>query len=131
VRHLTTHLFRAYQVKPGLIALYVSVSEDIKLGIDTAIPCGLIVNELVSNAFKHAFAGGRSGEVRVDLERNSGRQLILWVSDNGSGFPAELDYRNTESLGLQLVTTLVDQLAGTIELDRAGGTRFKITFMEP
>ena len=131
VRHLTTHLFRAYQVHPGLIALYVSVSEDIKLGIDTAIPCGLIVNELVSNAFKHAFAGGRSGEVRVDLERSSSRQLILWVSDNGSGFPAEVDYRNTESLGLQLVTTLVDQLAGTIELDREGGTRFKITFMEP
>ncbi len=131
VRHLTTHLFRAYQVNPGLIALHVSVSKDVKLGIDTAIPCGLIVNELVSNAFKHAFAGGRSGEVKVELERNGGRQLILRVSDNGAGFPAGVDFRNTESLGLQLVTTLVDQLDGTIELDQEGGARFKITFMEP
>ena len=99
------------------------------LGIDTAIPCGLIINELVSNCFKYAFRDGRHGELRIGLVQNHDL-YTLTVSDNGVGFPPGLDFRNTPSLGLQLVNTLVGQLEGTIELDSLHGTTFKIVFAE-
>ena len=90
-------------------------------------PCGGV---LVSNSLKHAFPDGRGGKVRVEL-RADDSQFILMVSDDGVGFPQDLDFRNTQSLGLQLVNNLsVAQLEGTIELDRSGGTAFKITFAE-
>jgi PAS domain S-box-containing protein len=96
--------------------------------ITTAIPCGLIVNELVTNALKHAFPGEREGIITVNLRTNDAGTHVLSVSDDGVGFPEDLDFRNTTSLGLQLVTALVDQLDGTITLDRTNGTRFIITF---
>ncbi len=99
------------------------------LDIDLAVPCGLIVNELVSNALKYAFPDGRAGEIRVGLARD-GRNYILTVSDNGPGLPPDVDFRNTPSLGLQLVNMLAGQLEGTVELDSSKGTRFKITFAE-
>ena len=101
--------------------------EGVALPIDTAIPCGIIINELVTNALKHAFPDGRRGEIRIDLHPAE-REYRLVVSDNGTGIPADLDFRKTESLGLQLVTTLTDQLDGTVELERDGGTRFTIVF---
>jgi two-component sensor histidine kinase len=101
------------------------------LGVDTAIPCGLIINELVSNSLKHAFPAGRAGEIRIELWSDDDGQFTLMVSDNGVGLPKDLDFRATQSLGLQLVHTLVEQLEGTIELDRSGETAFKITFTEP
>ena len=104
--------------------------DDVFLGIDTAVPCGLILNELVSNSLKHAFPGGREGEIRIELRLDDDKKFTLMVSDNGVGIPKDLDFRNTESLGLQLVDTLVNQLEGTIELDRSGGTAFKTTFTE-
>jgi PAS domain S-box-containing protein len=130
VRHLTAHLLRSYGVNSHAIALKVN-AEKVLLDIDTAIPCGLIINELVSNALKHAFPPGSEGEIRVDLHAEAdnpdGRgRLSLVVSDNGAGLPSQLDFRHTESLGLQLVSTLADQLEGTIELDRQEGTTFKI-----
>lgn len=130
VRDLTMHLFRTYRTNAGAITLRINVSENVRLGVDTAIPCGLIVNELVSNALKYAFPGGRAGEVRVDLEREGGGELTLVVSDNGVGFPADVDPGHTGSLGLKLVTTLADQLEGSIELERSAGTLFKVTFAE-
>ena len=112
---------------------------DVTLGIDTAVPCGLVINELVSNALKHAFPlslfppraeGRKRGAVRVSLHVGQGRDLLT-VQDNGVGFPAELDFRHTETLGLHLVTTLVRQLQGDIELDRSGeGATFRIRFAE-
>lgn len=96
--------------------------------ITTAIPCGLIVNELVTNAFKHAFPGGREGTITVSLRADDTGTHILSVRDDGVGFPEDLDFRNTTSLGLQLVTALVDQLDGTITLDRTRGTTFIIKF---
>jgi len=103
--------------------------EAVSLDIDLAVPCGLIVNELVSNALKYAFPGGRTGEVRVGLARD-GRNYVLTVSDDGPGLPPGVDFRDTPSLGLQLVNLLVSQLEGTIELDRSKGTMFKIKFAE-
>ena len=126
VRSLTAHVFRSYNVEG--IQLNVRV-ENIYLSVDTAIPCGLIINELVSNSLKHAFPRGRKGEIRVELKPNVKAQgYELTVSDSGVGFPEGLDFRTTESLGLQLVNTLTSQLEGTLALKKNGGTRFVVTF---
>jgi two-component sensor histidine kinase len=123
---LTRYLFSTYRIYARAIGLQLDV-QDTTLSIDTAIPCGLIINELVSNALKHAFPDGRDGEIRVSLEQTqSGYQLA--VRDNGIGLPPDLDLEQTDSLGLQLVLTLVDQLDASIELGRNGGTEVAITF---
>jgi len=129
IQSLATYLFRSYGVNPEAIKLRINV-QDVSLGIDGAIPCGLIINELVSNSLKHAFPDGRKGEVAIELFPAHDSQLTLVVRDNGAGFPEDLDFRTTQSLGLQLVITLVEQLEGTIELHRDSGTAFKITFSE-
>lgn len=129
VQSFAIYLFQSYAVNSNVIKLEINV-DDVFLGVDTAIPCGLILNELVSNSLKHAFPEGREGEIRVRLHSDDEGQSTLIVSDNGVGFPKDLDFRGTESLGLQLVNTLVAQLEGTIELDRSGGTAFKITFTQ-
>ena len=103
--------------------------DPLSLNIDTAIPLGLIINELVSNSLKHAFPGGSGGAISVSLRGQDGH-MVLTVSDNGSGFPEELDFMNTESMGMQLVVTLVEQLEGTITLERRGETKFEVTFRE-
>jgi two-component sensor histidine kinase/putative methionine-R-sulfoxide reductase with GAF domain len=129
IRDLVAHSFRSYRDRSALITLRID-ADDVSPGLDTAIPCGLIINELVSNALKHAFPDNRKGEIRIGLHSENG-QTILTVSDDGVGFPADLDFRDTDSLGLQLVTTLVEQLEGSIELDNREGTVFKVTFTEP
>jgi len=101
---------------------------DIFLTITTAIPCGLIINELVSNALKHAFPQEREGTIAVSMTPSTKDNLILTVSDTGIGFPEGIDFRNTTTLGMQLVTSLVEQLDGTITLDRSKGITFTITF---
>ncbi len=98
------------------------------VNITTAIPCGLIVNELVTNALRHAFPDGREGTITVSLSMDDAGVHVLSVSDDGIGFPEDIDFRNTNSLGLELVTALVNQLDGTITLDRTKGTTFTITF---
>ncbi len=103
--------------------------KDVFLDINTSIPCGLIVNELVSNAFKHAFPDGREGEVSITLTKDKAdNRYTLIVSDSGVSFPADLDFRETETLGMQLVDILTEQIHGAIEIDRSGGTSFKIVF---
>ena len=97
------------------------------LDIDKAIPCGLIINELVSNAFKHAFPDGKLGKIQVHLDNKLDRYTIE-VKDNGVGFPDDVDMKNTETLGLQLVNDLVKQIEGSYEMRRDGGTSFKIVF---
>ncbi len=125
VRSLTAYLLRSYVTGPG-IRLIVDI-EGIALDIDKAIPCGLIINELVSNSLKYAFPEGSQGEVRIALSRD-GNGYTLLVADSGAGLPPGLDFRNTPSLGLQLVNTLVGQLEGTIELLPGAGTSFRVTF---
>ena len=92
-----------------------------------AIPCGLIVNELVTNSLKHAFAGGRSGEVRIGLQREADGPVRLRVSDTGAGLPANFAARQGHSLGLQLVSDLAKQLLGALEV--GPGATFTITFL--
>jgi PAS domain S-box-containing protein len=125
VRTLADSVYRSYRLSPDNIVMNITAG-DVSLDINTAIPLGLIVNELVSNAMKYAFPEGRSGQINIDLA-DSADGIVLKVSDNGVGFPENLDFRNTESLGLQLVITLVEQLTGSIELLRDRGTEFRIT----
>jgi len=127
VSNLTSYLARSYTNNPR-----VNISTDIReisLGIDMAIPCGLIINELVSNSLKYAFGDGRTGEIRINMVMDGGKYILI-VSDDGVGLPQEFDFHNSPSLGLQLVNTLVDQLEGTIELEKAAGTTFTIKFGE-
>lgn len=124
VRNLLTYLLHYYTQDPGSIKLNINV-ENVFMDIDTSIPCGLIVNELVTNSLKHAFHG-KPGEISIDLHSINDDQYMLTVADNGTGLPEGFDFKNTETLGLQLVNGLVNQLDGTIELDSSNGTRFKI-----
>jgi len=128
IRTLSSDLFQTYVADPSRIKMNINV-ENIMLDINTAIPLGLIVNELVSNSMKHAFPNGRNGELNIDFHTKDDN-LVLMVSDDGVGFPEDLDYKNTDSLGLQLVNSLTGQIDGNIELDRSKGTAFKITFTE-
>jgi len=126
VRTLTNSLFHSYGVAAESLELLISVDDNISLGVDRAIPCGLIINELVSNSLKYAFSSGGSGRITIRVAY-SGGEYLLEVADNGRGFPAEVDFRNTQSLGMQLVITLVDQLNGSVVLDSLGGTGTKFT----
>lgn len=129
VQQLVVNLFRVYGVNSAVISLKVDV-EDVLLGVDTAISCGLIINELASNTIKHAFPSGKSGEICILLIRvpNQDNKLILTVRDNGIGFPKNIDVRKPKSLGLQLVNTLAAQMKGTVELNCNGITEFNIEF---
>ncbi len=128
VKSLVNSLFRSYGVNPDRIDLKMDV-EDVSLGLENAIPCGLIINELVSNSLKYAFPENREGEIKIALYSINADDLVLEVNDNGIGMPEELDIRNTESIGLHLVTILSeDQLDGRIELNRVNGTLFNIEF---
>jgi two-component sensor histidine kinase len=127
IHTLSAQLVQSYNVDPQRITIQIQV-EPVVLDIDQAIPCGLILNELLSNAFKYAFPQNRTGEVHVELHADTAQQAALVVRDNGIGFPDETDFRHTESLGLQLVAMLTEQLQGTIALERDDGTTFTLTF---
>jgi PAS domain S-box-containing protein len=124
IRGLADHLLRTYQVDTDLIKLHFDIGE-VHLRIDTAVPCGLIVNELMSNCLKHAFPDGR-GEIRVGLRATTARRVLLSVSDNGIGLPS--DVPEAEGFGLGLISALVQQLQGWLEVERRGGTSFTISF---
>ena len=126
---LVDNLFQSYNISDDRILFDLDI-EPIVLNVETANPCGLIVNELLSNTLKHAFPNGRHGLVFIRLHQDKNKQIALTIRDNGIGFPKELDFRNVESLGMELVCTLTEQLEGTIELDRDNGTSFKLTFWE-
>jgi PAS domain S-box-containing protein len=129
VQSLCYHLFQMYGVAPDTVALNLDI-EDVLLDINSAIPCGLLVSELISNALKHAFPQGRQGEVTVSMKPVENGDIALEVRDNGVGLEDDLDLKNTESFGLQLVDMLTEQLQGTISIDRNGGTTFAIRFKE-
>jgi two-component sensor histidine kinase/CBS domain-containing protein len=130
IRDLTENLVRSYIAFSSSVNLTTSAI-GVWLNIDTAIPCGLIINELVSNSLKHAFSGtDQKNEIQVSITATQNNQFTLIVQDNGIGFPEDIEFRNTESLGLELVCVFTEQLDGTIELDRSNGTAFIITFSE-
>ncbi len=129
LKTLTSGLAASFTGKGSQVRI-ISAVDEIMLGVDAAVPCGLIVNELVTNAFKYAFPAGGAGEIRIAMKRTAEAQLQLSVSDNGIGFPKDLDFRETESLGMQLVTTLAEQLEGSVAMRNGCGTAFEITFPE-
>jgi PAS domain S-box-containing protein len=122
LRSLCQYLVQALMVKPGAVRLHLDLAP-VHLDIDQAIPCGLLVNELVSNALKHAFPEGCGGEVRVELHALAdGPGWCLRVADNGVGLPPDFDLNQLTSLGLKLVTDLTRQLGGQLEIGAGPGT---------
>jgi PAS domain S-box-containing protein len=126
---LVSELQRTYQTYHQSVTVQTEIAE-VRLGIDTAVPCGLIINELVSNALKHGFPPGRGGQVAVTLRPAAERTYLLTVRDNGVGFPRGFDWRQSKSLGLNLVCDLTKQLEGHVEVHSDGGTAFEIRFAE-
>lgn len=127
IQTLVGNLFRSFDASRCGVTFKIDI-ENIALTIDTAIPCGLAINEIVSNSLKYAFPGDRTGEIYLSLAQFDAEQLLLTVGDNGVGLPEDVDFRNTESLGLQLVCRLTKQIGGIIELTRDRGTEFNLTF---
>jgi PAS domain S-box-containing protein len=128
VRDLIADLYRSHDVSQNDIRLSIEIP-DIVLGIETATPCGLIINELVANALKHAFGAGMTGTLTVEVDRH-GDGLLLRVSDDGVGLPSDFDWDALKSMGLRLVKDLTTQLAGNIAIDRTHGTAISISFNE-
>ena len=129
IQNLSSNLFASYGKEHGNVDLVLD-AEHVDMIVDTAIPCGLIVNELISNSLKHAFPMEKAGEVRVNFHSTGGGVYQLSVADSGVGLPAGFDFSRTKSLGLQLVTVMTELLGGTIELNQDCGTKFTITFKE-
>lgn len=128
VETLSASLARAYGLNREGVELVTQV-EDILLDLDVAISVGLIINELTSNALKHAFPDGRTGSVRVELTRVGAERCVLTVRDDGVGFPIGIDFNNGASMGLQLVHDLAEQLHGTVTVANDGGTAFSVSFL--
>jgi len=126
IDNLTHHIFRTYAVNPNKITFQLDI-EQVSLNINTAIPCGLIINELVTNALKYAFPDGRQGRVTIALTSVLD-EFHLQISNDGVKSPEPIDLGRPPNLGLQLVKALVRQLKGKIEIDRSQGTAFKIIF---
>ena len=129
IKTISVQLFRSYGDYSKKISLEINV-KDIMLDVDTAIPCGLIVTELVSNSLKHAFIDGRDGEISIDFLKSHSDTLKLIVGDNGVGFRENIPFKDMKTLGLKLVIALVKQLSGIVEIDHAHGTAFSITFSD-
>jgi PAS domain S-box-containing protein len=139
IRELAENLFQTYSLKSKNLHLSMDLEENVLLNMDTGVPLGIIVNELVSNSLKHAFPGKDRGEIRIKLHRekngkhkkecDKATSFILIVSDNGIGIPENLNIEEVDSLGIQLITILVDQLDGELELKRKNGTEFAIRFV--
>ena len=142
LERLVENLFQTYSLGNADISLNMDLEENIFFDMDTAVPLGIIVNELVSNSLKYAFPGRNKGEIQIKLfkEEKAGNELsndedeltgkgtryTLIISDDGVGIPEKIDLENSDTLGLQLVNILVDQLDGEIELKRDKGTEFDI-----
>jgi len=127
IRQLASHLFQSY----GVVAERIHLRTDLDalyLGMDAAVPCGLIINELVSNSLKYAFPDGREGEVHIELRDNPEGMARLLVADNGVGLRSDIDWVTARSLGLRLVRTLAEQLGAKLEVESDTGTRVRLTF---
>lgn len=128
LQKLVAHVSRSYRIRPNAIKINLHVN-DVSLPIDTAVPCGLIINELASNALKYAFPADAKGEVNITFARADDR-YSLCVSDTGVGLPPDFDPEQGKSLGMKLVRMLTTQLSGEIECRNGVGTTFQITFPE-
>ncbi|MBL0944644.1 MAG: PAS domain S-box protein [Hydrogenophaga sp.] len=124
---LLPSLTESYRSVAGKVDIVVDAHK-VQLPINEAIPCGLVINELVSNALKHGFAQGRSGRIEVSIQQLAERQVELSVSNDGEPIAADLNLEHTPSLGLQLVQLLARQLNGSLQVQRAAPTRFTLRF---
>lgn len=146
LKKLSQSLFQTYKVGNANTTLNLDMEERIFFNMDIAVPLGTIVNELVSNSLKHAFPGKDNGEILIKLYREESEEcknawdesenkdcentgFILIVSDNGIGIPESIDIENPDTLGIQLVNALVDQLDGKFELKKTNGTEFTMRFV--
>ena len=141
IEELAENLLQTYVVGNLDINLKMNLEENAFFDMDTAVPLGMIVNELVSNSLKHAFPDRKEGEIRIELYKEENGEctksinedckitnFVLTVSDNGVGIPEKFDMESIDTLGMQLVTSLVDQLDGELELKRDNGTEFSVRF---
>jgi len=130
VQELSEYLIRSIKGLDSKVQLKIDIP-DIKLGIDTAIPLGLLINEAVTNALKYGFADEEEGEIYIVLKKELDKQYVLNIGDNGKGFPETVTYKNSKSLGLKLIHNLTRQLKGTIQRDDSKkGTNYIIKFHE-
>jgi len=127
IKELSAGLVKSYAVSPVRVAVNVAQS-NVFLNVDSAIPCGMIINELVTNSLKYAFPGNRKGLITISLTENE-KGLQLTVGDDGMGIPEGVSLANNSTLGIKLVSNLVrDQLGGILEIDRRHGTAYQINF---
>jgi len=126
---LAQGLLASYLVEKDQVRLILDL-EELDVVLDTAVPCGLIVNELMSNSLKHAFPDGREGEIRVAFKRSGANRFSLSLSDNGVGLPADFDLKSAKSMGIQLVRVLSEQLGGELQHFSQGGASFRVEFFE-
>jgi PAS domain S-box-containing protein len=127
IEQLCAHLFRSYGVSASRVRLHIDLDE-VQMNLDSAVPCGLVVNELVSNALRHAFPDGAKGDIRVSVRRGEGSSISLAVTDNGVGLPSGIGFWSTRSLGLRLVRMLAEQLHAKVELKAESGTEIGLIF---
>jgi two-component sensor histidine kinase len=127
VRRMVDHLFRSYGVDNRQIRLHAEL-DLVALELDDALPCGLLISEVVSNSLKHGFPEGREGEVRILLRPQSAGTVSLVLSDNGAGLPPGLDWTTSRSLGLRLVRALALQLRASLDIRSQGGTEVNLVF---
>jgi two-component sensor histidine kinase len=127
LQSLVTFLAQSYRIESEKVEIRVD-AQNIMLDIDTAIPCGLIVNELFSNSLKYAFPEDRAGSIEVSCHQPNKGQYVLEVFDDGVGLPAGFDMTRSPTLGLKLVTSLLEQLDGNLTVDNAHGVRYQINF---
>ena len=123
IQSLVSNLFYSYNVENNQIKPILKI-ENVTLNMETAVPCGLIISELVSNSLKYAFPNGKKGEIFMSLKSIDDKYELI-IRDNGLGLPEKLDFNNLESLGLRLVNSLTEQIDGELTINRSHGTEFK------
>lgn len=128
IQNLTKELLTSHIEDPGRVKLKVNV-EDVKMELETAIPLGLLINEIVANSVNHAFPNYQNGKIIVELKRDND-VFLLKISDDGIGIPQSIDFKKAETLGFQLINSLVNQLDGQIEMHTNNGTTFTVKFKE-
>lgn len=129
MRDLSAELSQSYKIDPQRIALSIRAEKEVFLNMDRAVPCGLVLSELFSNACKHAFPGDRQGEIKVVIDKSPAEEIEIVVRDNGIGLPGKTDPQQPRTVGLYLVRGLVkNQLGGQLETRVENGTEFRIRF---
>ena len=129
LKKLCQFLYQSYGDKTDRIDVAIQ-GDEVLLDMDTAMPCALLVNEVVSNAYKYAFPGQRKGTIEIKLKKQSGK-TVLGISDNGVGFPAGYDFEKSDSLGMQLVQALTSQIDGELKVSHENGSSFEVSFVYP